>query len=229
MIRHASVVEPEAAIQLAAEAVLATACIVGYRVEAHRGRLIASAPVKEGSVVVGRVVGDGEWIVLGSSEEESFESLSATPTLTSSGFALDVEGTRIAIGSGSKVEIRAIEGARRAPLDALTTAQGMKTRFTFEVRPGTLLYTDASTPHLQPYRTHEAPKTSIVLAGSKAAAMRRETAFPGCWMMLMVPGVTGALIATLSSAHTVAWVFLGVMALLVVIGITALPSVPKPR
>jgi hypothetical protein len=189
---------------------------------------LAPAPA-EPATISGRVVGDGEWIVLGSSEEESFESMSATPTLRSEGFVMEIDGRRVEIARGTQVEIRAIEGARRAPLEAMTTGQGLKTRFTFEVRPGTLLFTEAATPQLHAYRDQVAPQTSMVLAGSAATVLRKETAFPGCWMMIMVPGVFGALGATLLGWSQLAWALIAGTAVLLGLGYTAMPSLPKPR
>ncbi|MGZ3421153.1 MAG: hypothetical protein ACXWUG_05520 [Polyangiales bacterium] len=222
--------EPIAQVQLAIEAGLGALCILGYRTEANRGALINRIPAEgEGSVVSARVVGQGEWIVLGSSEEESFESMSASPTLLSAGFELDLDGRRVEIAPNTKVETHSIEGARRAPLDAMTTAQGMKTRFTFEVRPGTLVYTDAALPQLHAYRAHGAPNTAIVLAGTRETVVRKDTAFPGCWIFILVPGVFGGLIATLAGGVEVAWVFVAFTVALLVFGYVALPSVPQPR
>lgn len=217
---------PTQSIQLAGEALLGALCIAGYMREAGVAREIRLLPPRAVAPVLEvRAVGDGEWVVLGISEESTFDSASATPELESTGFELDTSQGRVAVAKGAKVTIRAVTDARRVPQDALVTTEGVKPRFTFEVRPGTLLYSDVgvSNPHV--YRTDNVVRETIVIAGTAAGAARaRTTVAPGCWIVMLLAGVLGAVTATVSEWERTGWVFLALTTTAVAIGWLVMPK-----
>lgn len=213
-------------IQLAVEAVLGVVCVAGYLREAAVAREIRSGPPRNVAPALEvRAVGDGEWVVLGISEETSFDTASAIPELVSSGFELDGPQGRIAIAQGTKVMIRGIADARRVPHDALVTTDGVKPRLTFEVRPGAVLYCDVTPPNPHVYRADTVTRDAIVLGGTAAAVTSaRTTIEPGCWIVLLLAGVLGAIFATASGWPRLAWVVIGLTATAVALGWLVMPS-----
>lgn len=226
-----------ALLQLGIFGVLAATCLVGYVIESNRTRAWNTVKTgAQGLVRTFRASGQGEWLMLGISEEASFDQVSASPELVSSGFELhDDAGGAWLVPQGTRIAIRAIEGARRAPLDAITTEAGVRPRFTFEVAPGTQLFarapqagSDAGEAVEGAYRSGRVltgAGTPLVLAG-KAAAVSGQ-AFPGCWMMILFPFVVGGGIGAAAGSEPIGWIGIGIATVLAVIGFTALPERPE--
>jgi hypothetical protein len=212
---------------------LAVACVVGWRVESARAKAWQLDPEKRAPKSVKRfhAVGDGQWVVLGISNESSFENVSANPEVLSEGFSLrDESGAVVQVPKGTKVTIRGLDGARRAPLDAITTGGEVKPRFTFEVPPELALYTfdpDAKRS-IGPYRGGAAAivrgDKPFFLAGEPSALVG--TLFPGCWLIVLFSFVGGGAIAAAFGLVTLAWVAAGAAAFLLLAGYGALPEPP---
>lgn len=212
------------ATQLAIETLLGAGCVVGYRVETARA---ASMPLK-GQIERLRIAGQGEWIVLGMSEEASFESVSAVPELVSEGFELEGDRGRVAVPKGAKVRIVQLDGARRAPLDAITRDGVVRPRFTFELKPGAEVWLDVMLPVLHAYRAAEPeqPDRPVILGGSAASVQQRADAgaFPGCWIMILCSTLVVAVFGTLGSWPGVGWAGIAFTAALMFFGWVAMPA-----
>jgi hypothetical protein len=212
---------------------LTVACLVGWRVESVRAKAWQLDPEKRApkSVKLLHAVGDGPWVVLGISHESSFDNVSANPEVTSEGFSLrDENGAVLQVPKGTKVTIRGLDGARRAPLDALTSGGEVKPRFTFEVPPDLALYT--FDPHAKrsigPYRGGAAAiirgDKPFFLAGEPSALVG--TLFPGCWLVVLFSFVGGGAVAAAFGLIALAWVAAGVATFLLLAGWGALPEPP---
>ena len=214
-------------------ALLAGACLVGWRVESARAKAWQLDPGKRTpkSVKCLHAVGDGPWVVLGVSHETSFNNVNANPELLSEGFSLrDETGAIIQVPKGTKVTIRGLDGARRTPLDAITSGGSVTPRFTFEVSPELALYTfdPAAKRSIGPYRGGAAAiikgDKPFFLAGEPSALVG--TLFPGCWLVLLFTFVAGGVGAVAFGLVALAWVAAGLGALLLLIGWGALPEPP---
>jgi hypothetical protein len=217
-------------VQLAIEAAATLACLVGYAVEAKRGERLRDAPPRPvPRPLRAKVIGEGDWVVLGMSEEDGFENMRATPELTSSGFVLEMNGRRVEVARGTKVRIEAVAGARRAPVDAITTTSGVKPRYSFELQPGTELFTDLALPDDNPYRAGQTD-APVLLAGSAAVLAKPlpSTAFAGCWLMVLFSTVLASAVLTMAGLDTVAWIGIVASALLLFLAWMVLPDAP-PR
>jgi len=209
------------------------ACLVGWRVESARAKAWQLDPQKRAPKSIKRflAVGEGPWIVLGTSHEESFENVTANPEVLADGFSLrDDDGAVVQVPKGTKVTIRALDGARRTPLDAITSGGVVKPRFTFEVPPDLALYTfnpDARRA-IGPYRGGVAAilraDKPLVLAGEPSALVG--TLFPGCWLVVLFLFVGGGAVATALGATAVGWVAAGLATFLLLAGRGALPEPP---
>ncbi len=214
-------------------AVQTLACLVGWRVESARAKAWQLDPDKRVPKSVKRfyAVGDGPWVVLGTSHETSFEKVTASPEVHAEGFSLrDDHGTVVQVPKGTKVTIRALDGARRTPLDAITSGGAVKPRFTFEVPPDLALYTfnpDAKRA-IGPYRGGVAAilraDKPLFLAGEPSALIG--TLLPGCWLVVLFLFVAGGAAATALGATAVGWVAAGLATFLLLAGWGALPERP---
>jgi len=219
--------DESAKIQLAIEVILAVGCVIGYRVESAR----VASPSPGRAIEALRIVGEGEWVLLGASEEASFESVTATPELVAEGFELEGSRGRVAVPKGAKLRIVNLDGARRAPIDAITRDGSVRPRFTFELKPGTPVFADVMLPVLHAYRG-EPPSSDVpvVLGGSaEAVNSAASVAFPGCWIMILVAGVLSSLVASLASWTTLGWIGIGGTTALMLLGWTAMPAAGSSR
>lgn len=215
-------------LQLAIFAGLGALCAAGYGIERARTKAwqVDTSGRIPPSVRRFHVVGEGEWITLGISEEGA-AGITVSPILVASGFDLrDDAGNLVSIAAGSPVEIRAFDGARRVQVDGSTSEEGVSRRYTFEVRPEAPLFTRATGVRsaLTPYRreaTKRAAKSTLVLAGKPEAVAG--VFFAGCWLIVLVAFVGGGLIASLAGATKIAWVVLGVSLVFIAIGAMVLP------
>ncbi len=222
------------AVELAFFAVLAVLCLVGWRVEGARVDAWQGNPKTGQPKSVRRLfaVGAAPWVRLGNSEEQSFETVSANPTLTSAGFELRSEdGETLKVPIGVKVQVRSIDGARRVPLEAITSGGAVRPRFTFEVPPDLALFTT----HKQRERALVAYRSSaavlditggqpLVLTSSPGSLIAG--AYPGCWLMILVPFVIGGALSAWLVGPPAA-LTAGLTALvLMLIGWAALPERP---
>ncbi len=221
----------------AVHAALAIVCIVGWRVELGRVRGWRIDPGKPFPDWVKRfyAVGEGPLVVLGTSQETSFDHVSAAPELESAGFELQGEGgVRVEVPKGTKIQIRAVDGASRKPLDAITKGAMVKPRFTFEVPPTVPLYTFAEPDRAKqaPYRGSSLPMFGrgdkpLVLAGEPVALVG--TPLPGCWLFVLFAFVgVGAVLASVGMTEA-SWALAAVAALLLVFGGAAMPSRPPAQ
>lgn len=223
----------------AIHATLAIVCLVGWRVELGRVRRWRIDPTQPFPDWIKRfyAAGDGPLVVLGTSEETSFDHVSTAPELESAGFELRAEdGGRVAVPKGTKVQIRAVDGASRKPVDAITKGSTIKPRFTFEVPPTVPLYTFDSPDRAKqaPYRASSLPVLggggkALVLAGEPVALVG--TALPGCWLFVLFAFVgIGAALAAVGLTEA-SWGLAAVAAILLVIGGAAMPAAPpsQPR
>lgn len=211
------------AVQLSIEMLLGLGCLLGYQVEASRAKNRPTRPTIERV----QVVGQGDWVVLGVSEEASFDAMSATPELTCEGFEVEGERGRIAVPKGAKLRIVAIEGARRAPTDAIVRDGVARPRFSFELKPGTAIWLDVMLPALHAYRSGpEQPAAPVLIGGSKKSLRGavEAQAFPGCWLMILFSSVAVGVFATLFGHHAIAWFGICSAAALMGFGWLALPS-----
>lgn len=222
-------------IQLLLAAALVVTCLVGWRIESRRVKGWQLAPdtrlPKHARKLF--ITGPGPWVVLGTSEEASFENISANPEIESAGFeAKDESGATFAIPQGTKVQIRSVDGARRAPLDAITKGGVVRPRFTLELEPGAVVYTTASPPKDAPTALYRASSTPLLGAGGKQLILSGTpgalagTAFPGCWLLILFPFGLGGLIAAGLGIIQLGWFAIGVGAALTVFGFGALPEKP---
>jgi hypothetical protein len=106
--------------------------------------------------------------------------MSATPTLTSAPIVLQlVNGPRLRLAPGEKLTVEAFAGARRRHLEAVTTAQGIQNRISFEVPPGTrfFLRADLAPPPDGHYRADAVLDARPI--GSAYVVSRDRFAIPG--------------------------------------------------
>jgi hypothetical protein len=222
-------------IQLVLAGVLVVVCLVGWRIESKRVKGWQLGPdtrlPKHARKLF--ISGPEPWVVLGTSEETSFENISANPEIESAGFeAKDESGATFEVPSGAKVQIRSIEGARRAPLDAITKGGVVRPRFTLELKPGTVVYTTAPAPKDAPTALYRAGSTPLLGVGGKqlvlsgSAGALAGTAFPGCWLMILIPFGLGGLLAAAIGLVEIGWIAIGVGVALTVFGFGALPEPP---
>lgn len=99
------------------------------------------------------LVGDGAWVSLGTSED-GFEMVGAASEIVSSGFMLrDDEGGVVAVPAGAIVRLWNLEHARRRSLDYVDPEGFSRTAYTFELPPGSSLFTRArASGAAMPYR-----------------------------------------------------------------------------
>jgi hypothetical protein len=222
-------------IQLVLAGVLVVLCVVGWRIESRRvkGWQLGSETRLPKNARKLFIAGTEPWVVLGTSEESSFENISANPEIESAGFeAKDESGATFAVPSGTKVQIRSIEGARRAPLDAITKGGVVRPRFTLELKPGTVVYTLAPPPKEAATALYRAGSTPLLGLGEKLLVLSGTpgalagTAFPGCWLMILFPFGLGGLLAAVLGVSELGWIAIGVGAALTVFGFGALPERP---
>lgn len=133
---------------------------------------------------------------------------------------------------GSKVEIRFVEGARRTPLDAITTGGKVRPRFTFEVAPDKALYTfDPKSKRgvTTMYRGGD-PEVlggtggTIILAGEPGRLIG--SVAPGCWLAILGPVVGVGVILAIVGATDFAWAAIGIAMFFVAVGWIAFPDRP---
>ncbi|NUO54158.1 MAG: hypothetical protein HOV80_35370 [Polyangiaceae bacterium] len=222
-------------IQLVLAAALVVFCLVGWRIESKRVKGWQLGPDTRLPKHARKLfISGGEpWVVLGISEESSFENISAPPEIESSGFeAKDESGATFSVSAGTKVQIRSIEGARRAPLDAITKGGVVRPRFTLELKPGAVVYTTAPAPKEAPTALYRAGSTPLLGIGGKQLVLSGTpgalagTAFPGCWLLILFPFGLGGLIAAGLGVIELGWIAIGVGAALTVFGFAALPEKP---
>ena len=191
------------ATQFAIEGLLVLACLVGYR--AKNAHHTCPKPL-DPSIAKLTVRGEGEWVVLGISEGTLFQS-TEPPEIVSSGFELDGDRGPVAAPPGLKVQIRAFEGARREPLKApATAAASMRPRLTFEVRSGTVLYTEANLPLLDPYRASPMVGDATVVLSGDPCAVTVAKEFAHVWLLIFLTSVLGAAYWTFMDVTWCAWI-----------------------
>jgi hypothetical protein len=221
-------------VQLAAFAALAVVCLIGWRVEVARAKAWQVDPNKTipRSVVKLFAVGPGPWVLLGTSQETSYEHVSASPEVEASGFELrDETGSVFSVAKGTKLQIRSMDGARRAPVDAITSGGVVRPRFTLEVSPDHPLYAlkPSEKRSATAYRGGALPALGgggkpFVLAGEPGAVVGG--LFPGCWLLLLGPFVGGGVALALLGLTGPSWVVASIATVLMLFGWIALPERP---
>lgn len=216
---------------LLALAALTALCLVGYRIESSRetARVDLAPPA-----LSLRVVGEAPWVRLGDSVEASIAEASAEPLIVSSGFTLvDDQGRSYSVPAGSPVQIRAVDGARRAPIEGITSQGALRPRLSFDVPPDAVLYSAARPDHPPnagyrgPPSLLAEPGSDLVLSGSAALTQGSGSAFPGCWLLILVPTVGSGVVGALLGSTTWAWASFGVGTALALVGLVALPAKPR--
>lgn len=177
---------------------------------------------------------DGEWINLGTSRE-SYESVSAAPTLQCAGFSVRTEsGSTLALREAVPLEISKVYGARRKVIESLTGPEGIAHVFSFEVSAGTWIWIhgriaddgSAGTPFREtPTRQLDPSGDKYRLSGEEPAAATN-AAGAGCWTLLAIAVAIFGVGALYFGWIGAWWAFMGVFAVLTLLGLVAMPAKP---
>jgi hypothetical protein len=228
---------------------LAALCVTFHRVERGREDALSGGVPDAARKPARRAMGDlspGEAILrvqvpaggdkpvnLGTSKE-SYESVSASPTLSCTGVSLVAEdGTPLELPAGASLEIRAIYGARRNVIESITEPTGVVHVFSFEVLPGTWLWRHGRLPEAagqsSPFRDGprriEPRGQAIVLSGEEIP--QDPTRGSSCWLALLTAILLGSIPPIVLSWDTV-WAIVACTAgVFFIMGLVAMP--PKPK
>jgi hypothetical protein len=177
---------------------------------------------------------EGAWINLGTSHE-SYESLSANPTLDGLGSSMLTEdGRPLSLSPGAPLDIQKVYGARRNVLESITKPGGVVHLFSFEVLSGTWLWlrgrlAEEAAPGT-PFRAGAARRIepmgkAYVLYGEEPT-LPTSSSGAGCWIVLVIVTLLASVVPILLSS-TEAWTWVTVVAVILAIGgVWLLPERP---